>query len=102
MKDLYIFNPQKAFLTLKMKKTKTFLLWIKFIYIYTIGKLSAYLTNNTTLNFKNETLSFIEVDILQLLKELWLKHNILGNQTVIENLINILVKVFIKFNDKRS
>ena len=53
-----------------MKKTKTFLLWIKFIYIYTIGKLSAYLTNNTTLNFKNETLSFIEVDILQLLKEL--------------------------------
>ena len=70
--------------------------------IYIIGELAIYLINNTTLNCKNETLSVTENDILNLFKEVGNKHNNLGNETVIEYLLNALVKLFIKFKDKKS
>ena len=70
--------------------------------IYIIGELATYLVNNTTLNCKNETLSVNENDILNLLKEVGIRHNNLGNETVIEYLLNALVKLLIKFKDKKS
>ena len=70
--------------------------------IYIIGELSTYLTNNNTLNCKNEPLTVTEKDILNLFKEVGNKHNSLGNETVIEYLLNALVKLFIKFPDKRN
>ena len=43
-----------------------------------------------------------ENDVLNLLKEIGIKHNKLGNETVIEYLLNALVKLLIKFKDKKS
>ena len=70
--------------------------------IYIIGELATFLVNNTTLNCKNETISVNEDDILNLLKEIGNRHNTLGNETVIEYLLNALVKLLIKFKDKKS
>ena len=54
--------------------------------IYIIGELANYLTNNTTLNCKNETISVNENDILNLLKKDRNRNNNLGNENVIEYL----------------
>ena len=70
--------------------------------IYLIGELATYLINNTTLNCKNETLAVNENDILHLFNEVGNKHNNLGNETVIEYLLNALVKLLIKFKEKRT
>ena len=101
VKDLYIYSAHKAFLALKMKKNENNPPLAK-LCIYIIGELAIYLINNTTLNCKNETLSVTENDILNLFKEIGNKHNNLGNETVIEYLLNDMVKLFIKFNDKKS
>ena len=101
VKDLYIYSAHKAFLALKMKKNENNPPLAK-LCIYIIGELAIYLINNTTLNCKNETLSVTENDILNLFKEIGNKHNNLGNETVIEYLLNALVKLFIKFKDKKS
>ena len=101
VKDLYIYIAHKAFLALKMKKNENNPPLAK-LCIYIIGELAIYLINNTTLNCKNETLSVTENDILNLFKEVGNKHNNLGNETVIEYLLNALVKLFIKFKDKKS
>ena len=101
VKDLYIYSAHKAFLALKMKKNENNPPLAK-LCIYIIGELAIYLINNTTLNCKNETLSVTENDILNLFKEVGNKHNNLGNETVIEYLLNALVKLFIKFKDKKS
>ena len=70
--------------------------------IYILGELSTFLVNNNTLNCKNETVTVSEEDILNLLKEVGIKHNSLENETVIQYLLNALVKLFIKFPDKRN
>ena len=101
VKDLYIYSAHKAFLALKMKKNENNPPLAK-LCIYIIGELAIYLINNTTLNCKNETLSVTENDILNLFKEVGNKHNNLGNETVIEYLLNALVKLFIKFKDNKS
>ena len=101
VKDLYIYSAHKAFLALKMKKNENNPPLAK-LCLYIIGELAIYLINNTTLNCKNETLSVTENDILNLFKEVGNKHNNLGNETVIEYLLNALVKLFIKFKDKKS
>ena len=101
VKDLYIYSAHKAFLALKMKKNENNPPLAK-LCIYIIGELAIYLINNTTLNCKNETLTVTENDILNLFKEVGNKHNNLGNETVIEYLLNALVKLFIKFKDKKS
>ena len=101
VKDLYIYSAHKAFLALKMKKNENNPPLAK-LCIYIIGELAIYLINNTTLNCKNETLSVTENDILNLFKDVGNKHNNLGNETVIEYLLNALVKLFIKFKDKKS
>ena len=101
VKDLYIYSAHKAFLALKMKKNENNPPLAK-LCIYIIGELAIYLINNTTLNCKNETLSVTENDILNLFKEVGNKHNNLGNETVIEYLLNALVKLLIKFKDKKS
>ena len=101
VKDLYIYSAHKAFLALKMKKNENNPPLAK-LCIYIIGELAIYLINNTTLNCKNETLSVTENDILNLFKEVGNKHNNLGNETVIEYLLNALVKLFIKFKDKKT
>ena len=101
VKDLYIYSAHKAFLALKMKKNENNPALAK-LCIYIIGELATYLTNNNTLNCKNETIKVSEDDILNLLTEIGLKHNNLGNETVIEYLLNALVKLFIKFPDKRN
>ena len=101
VKDLYIYSAHKAFLALKMKKNENNPPLAK-LCIYIIGELAIYLINNTTLNCKNETLSVTENDILNLFKEVGNRHNNLGNETVIEYLLNALVKLFIKFKDKKS
>ena len=101
VKDLYIYSAHKAFLALKMKKNENNPPLAK-LCIYIIGELAIYLINNTTLNCKNETLSVTENDILNLFKEVGNKHNNLGNETVIEYLLNAFVKLFIKFKDKKS
>ena len=101
VKDLYIYSAHKAFLALKMKKNENNPPLAK-LCIYIIGELANYLISNTTLNCKNETLSVTENDILNLFKEVGNKHNNLGNETVIEYLLNALVKLFIKFKDKKS
>ena len=82
VKDLYIYSAHKAFLALKIKKNE----------------------NNPSLAklCKNETITVTESDILNLLKEVGNKHNNLGNETVLEYLLNALVKLFIKFKDKKS
>ena len=99
VKDLYIYSAHKAFLALKMKKNENNPPLAK-LCIYIIGELATYLINNTTLNCKNETLSVSEGDILNLLKDVGVKHNNLGNETVIEYILNALVKLLIKFKDK--
>jgi hypothetical protein len=101
VKDLYVYSAHKAFLALKVKKNENNPSLIK-LCIYIIGELSTYLTNNNTLNCKNEPLTVSENDILNLFKEIGVKHNNLGNETVIEYLLNALVKLFIKFPDKRD
>ena len=101
VKDLYIYSAHKAFLALKMKKNENNPALAK-LCIYIIGELATYLTNNNTLNCKNEPIKVSEDDILNLLTEIGLKHNNLGNETVIEYLLNALVKLFIKFPDKRN
>ena len=101
VKDLYIYSAHKAFLALKIKKNENNQSLAK-LCIYIIGELSTYLTNNNTLNCKNEPLTVTEKDILNLFKEVGNKHNSLGNETVIEYLLNALVKLFIKFPDKRN
>jgi hypothetical protein len=101
VKDLYIYSAHKAFLALKMKKNENNPSLAK-LCIYIIGELATFLINNTTLNCKNETLSVSENDVLNLLKEIGIRHNNLGNETVIEYLLNALVKLFIKFKDKKS
>ena len=101
VKDLYIYTAHKCFLALKMKKNENNPPLAK-LCIYIIGELATYLTNNTTLNCKNETLSVNENDILNLLKEVGTKHNNLGNETVVEYLLNALVKLLIKFKDKKA
>ena len=101
VKDLYIYSAHKAFLALKVKKNENNPSLAK-LCIYIIGELSTYLVNNNTLNCKNETITVSDKDILSLLKEIGIKHNNLGNETVIEYLLNALVKLFIKFPEKRS
>ena len=101
VKDLYIYSAHKAFLALKMKKNENNPPMAK-LCIYIIGELATYLVNNTTLNCKNETLSVNENDILNLLKEVGIRHNNLGNETVIEYLLNALVKLLMKFKDKKT
>ena len=101
VKDLYIYSAHKAFLALKVKKNENNPSLAK-LCIYIIGELSTYLINNNTLNCKNEPITVSDKDILALLKEVGIKHNNLGNETVIEYLLNALVKLFIKLPDKRS
>ena len=101
VKDLYIYSAHKAFLALKIKKNENNPSLAK-LCIYLIGELATYLISNTTLNCKNETLTVNENDILHLFNEVGNKHNNLGNETVIEYLLNALVKLFIKFKEKRS
>lgn len=43
-----------------------------------------------------------EDDVLNLLQEVGVKHNNFGNETVVQYLLNALVKLFIKFPDKRN
>ena len=101
VKDLYTYSAHKAFLALKMKRNENNPALVK-LCIYIIGELCTYLINNTTLNCKNETITVNENDVLNLFKEIGLKHNNLGNETVIEYLLNALVKLFIRFPDKRN
>jgi len=101
VKELYVYSAHKVFLALKVKKNENNPSLAK-LCIYIIGELCTYLTNNTTLNCKNETISVTEDDILYLLKDVGLKHNSLGNETVIEYLLNAFVKMIIKFKDKKS
>ena len=101
VKDLYIYSSHKAFLALKVKKNENNPSLAK-LCIYIIGELCTYLTNNNTLNCKNEQITVSEDDILNLLKEVGIKNNNLGNETVIEYLLNALVKLLIKFPDKRN
>ena len=101
VKDLYIYSSHKAFLVLKVKKNENNPALAK-LCIYIIGELCTYLTNNNTLNCKNESISVNEDDILNLLKEIGIKNNNLGNETVVEYLLNALVKLLIKFPDKRN
>ena len=101
VKELYVYSAHKVFLALKVKKNENNPSLAK-LCIYIIGELCNYLTNNTTLNCKNETISVTEDDILNLLKDVGLKHNSLGNETVIEYLLNAFVKMIIKFKDKKS
>ena len=101
VKDLYIYSAHKAFLALKIKKNDNNPSLAK-LCIYIIGELATYLISNTTLNCKNETITVTENDILHLFKEVGNKHNNLGNETVLEYLLNALVKLFIKFKDKKS
>ena len=101
VKELYAYSAHKVFLALKVKKNENNPSLAK-LCIYIIGELCTYLTNNTTLNCKNETISVTEDDILNLLKDVGLKHNSLGNETVIEYLLNAFVKMIIKFKDKKS
>ena len=101
VKDLYIYSAHKAFLALKIKKQENNPSLAK-LCIYIIGELATYLINNTTLNCKNEVLTVNENDILHLFKEVGNRHNNLGNETVLEYLLNALVKLFIKFKDKRN
>ena len=101
VKDLYIYSAHKAFLALKIKKQENNPSLAK-LCIYIIGELATYLINNTTLNCKNEVLTVNENDILHLFKEVGNRHNNLGNETVLEYLLNALVKLFIKFKDKRT
>ena len=101
VKDLYAYSAHKAFLALKMKRNENNPSLVK-LCIYIIGELCTYLINNTTLNCKNETITVNENDVLNLFKEIGVKHNNLGNETVIEYLLNALVKLFIRFPDKRN
>ena len=101
VKDLYAYSAHKAFLALKMKRNENNPSLVK-LCIYIIGELCKYLINNTTLNCKNETITVNENDVLNLFKEIGIKHNNLGNETVIEYLLNALVKLFIRFPDKRN
>ena len=101
VKELYVYSAHKVFLALKVKKNENNPSLAK-LCIYIIGELCTFLTNNTTLNCKNETISVTEDDILNLLKDVGLKHNSLGNETVIEYLLNAFVKMIIKFKDKKS
>ena len=101
VKDLYAYSAHKAFLALKMKRNENNPSLVK-LCIYIIGELCTYLINNTTLNCKNETITVNENDVLNLFKEIGAKHNNLGNETVIEYLLNALVKLFIRFPDKRN
>ena len=66
VKDLYIYSSHKAFLALKIKKNENNPSLAK-LCIYIIGELCTYLTNNNTLNCKNETMTVSEDDILNLL-----------------------------------
>ena len=101
IKDLYIYSAHKAFLALKVKINENNPSLAK-LCIYILGELSTFLVNNNTLNCKNETVTVSEEDILNLLKEVGIKHNSLENETVIQYLLNALVKLFIKFPDKRN
>ena len=101
VKDLYAYSAHKAFLALKMKRNENNPSLVK-LCIYIIGELCTYLINNTTLNCKNETITVNENDVLNLFREIGVKHNNLGNETVIEYLLNALVKLFIRFPDKRN
>lgn len=101
VKDLYIYSAHKAFLALKVKKNENNPSFAK-LCIYIIGELSTYLVNNNTLNCKNEPLTVSEDDVLNLLQEVGVKHNNFGNETVVQYLLNALVKLFIKFPDKRN
>ena len=101
VKDLHIYSAHKAFLALKVKKNENNPSLVK-LCIYIIGELSNYLVNNNTLNCKNETLTVNENDIINLFKEIGIKHNNLGNETVIEYLLNALVKLLIRFPEKRN
>ena len=101
IKDLYIYSAHKAFLALKVKINENNPSLAK-LCIYILGELSTFLVNNNTLNCKNEIVTVSEEDILNLLKEVGIKHNSLENETVIQYLLNALVKLFIKFPDKRN
>ena len=101
VKDLYTYSAHKAFLALKVKKNENNPALAK-LCIYIIGELSTYLINNNTLNCRNEPLTVSKDDILNLFREIGAKHNSLGNETVLEYLLNALVKLFIKFGDKRE
>ena len=101
VKDLYIYSAHKAFIALKMKKNENNPSLVK-LCIYIIGELCTYLIKNNTLNCKNETVTVNENDVLNLLKEIGAKHNSLGNKTVIEYLLNALVKLLIRIPEKRN
>ena len=92
IKDLYIYSAYKVFLALKIKKNENNPPLAK-LCIYIIGELCTFLINNTALNCKNEILTVTENDALNLLNEIGFKHNKLGNETVIEYLLNALVKL---------
>ena len=101
VKDLYVYSSHKAFLALKVKINENNPSLSK-LCIYIIGELCTYLVNNNTLNCKNEQIKVSEDDILNLFKEVGIKHNNFGNETVIQYLLNALVKLFIRFPDKRN
>ena len=101
VKDLYIYSAHKAFIALKMKKNENNPSLVK-LCIYIIGELCTYLIKNNTLNCKNETVTVNENDVLNLLKEIGAKHSSLGNETVIEYLLNALVKLLIRIPEKRN
>ena len=101
VKDLYIYSAHKAFLCLKIKKKENNPSLVK-LCLYIIGELCTYLINNKALNCKNEPITVNENDVLSLLKEIGTRHHNLGNESVIEYLLNSLVKLFIKFPDKRN
>ena len=98
VKDLYIYSSHKAFITLKNMKENNASL-TKLCY-YLIGELSLFLVNNTTLNSRNEVIKISEDDIINLLKSTGEKNYSLGNDTVVEYLLNTLVKLLMKFPSK--
>ena len=101
VKDLYIYSAHKAFIALKMKKNENNPSLVK-LCIYIIGELCTYLIKNNTLNCKNETVTVNENDVLNLFREIGAKHSSLGNETVIEYLLNALVKLLIRIPEKRN
>ena len=98
VKDLYVYSSHKAFIALKNMKEDNASL-TKLCY-YLIGELATFLINNTTLNSQNEVIKVTEDDIINLLKTTGEKNYSLGNNTVVEYLLNTLVKLLMKLPSK--
>ena len=101
IKDLYIYSSHKAYRALKVKGNENNPALAK-LCIYLMGELSTYLVNNNALNSKNEQIKVSEDDTLKLLKDIGIKHGSFGNDSVIQYLLNALVKLFIKFPNKKD